>query len=75
MSRKFGPKIKNHSSIGRPCPVCKITFKEGDYTGLIVLGPGDEEAKQKAKEGKAYNAVAVECHWDCMAESYKENFK
>ena len=72
MSRKFGPKRADHPSVGESCPVCHQPFKEGDYTGLIPLGPGDEEAKSRAKEGKSYNAKAVEVHWDCMAEAYKD---
>lgn len=64
--RKFGPKIASHPSIGEPCPACKKVFKEGDYTTLITLGPGDdEEARKAAREGKPFNAVAVEVHFDC----------
>lgn len=63
---KFGPKTKEHPSIGKPCPACHKRFIEGDYTTLITLGPGDDpEAQKKAKEGRAYNAVAVEVHYVC----------
>jgi len=66
--RKFGPKTKKHPSIGKLCPACKKPFIEGDYTTLIALGPGDDpEAQRKAKEGKAYNAVAVEVHFSCAS--------
>ena len=64
--RKFGPKTKDHPSINELCPACKKPFKEGDYTTLIALGPGDDpEARQKAQTGKPYNAIAVEVHYDC----------
>ncbi len=64
--RKFGPKKADHHSVGKPCPACSKPFVEGDFTTLIVLGPGDsEERRERAKAGRAYNAVAVEIHFDC----------
>lgn len=64
--RKFGPKEKSHPSVGTECPACHKEFKEGDYTTLIPIGPGDNRGSQeKAKAGLGYNAVAVEVHWDC----------
>lgn len=66
MTRKFGPKDANHPSIGTLCSACKVPFKEGDYTTLIALGPGnDPEAQERARQGRPYNAVAVEVHWNC----------
>jgi hypothetical protein len=66
MSGKFGPKKADHPSVGEECPACHVAFAEGDYTTLVVLGPGDDpEARQRASEGRAYNAVAAEVHWDC----------
>jgi hypothetical protein len=65
-SRMFGPKSKDHPSVGKPCPACRKKFEEGDFTTLIVLGPGDNpEAQERAREGRAYNAVASEVHWTC----------
>lgn len=65
--RKFGPKTAEHPSIGRECPACHVEFAVGDYTTLIPLGPGgDEEAQQRAREGRPYNAVALELHWTCV---------
>lgn len=65
-SRKFGPKTEDHPSVGRPCPACQEPFKAGDYTTLTALGPGaDEENRKRAREGRSYNAVAVEVHWAC----------
>lgn len=56
--RKFGPKIAGHPSIGKECPACGVPFKEGDYTTLVALGPGnDPEQQQKALEGRAYDAI------------------
>ena len=65
-NQRFGPKIAGHPSIGKPCPACNKKFKEGDYTTLVVLGPGNSKAQQKkALKGQAYNAVALEVHWTC----------
>lgn len=67
MLRKFGPKTADHPSIGRECPGCHIPFAQGDFTTLIPLGPGgDEEAQKRAREGRPYNAVALEVHWSCV---------
>lgn len=67
MSRPFGPKRTDDPSIGKPCPACAVEFKAGDYTGLVALGPGsDLEERQRAREGRPYNAVAIEAHWGCM---------
>ena len=64
--RKFGPKKSDHPSIGECCLACKMPFKEGDYTTLVSLGPGDDkESMERAREGRAYNAVAVEVHYSC----------
>ena len=63
---KFGPKEKNSPSIGKECPACSEKLIAGDYTTLIVLGPGDNKEEQaKAANGKSYNAVAAEVHWAC----------
>lgn len=64
--RRFGPKAPNHPSVGELCPACKEAFAPGDYTTLITLGPGgDPEARDRAREGRAYNAVALEVHYAC----------
>jgi hypothetical protein len=71
--RPFGPKAKDHPSVGEPCPACHIPFKEGDYTTLVALGPGDDlDAQEKCKQGRFYNAVAVEVHWKCSEDGNKE---
>ena len=65
--KTFGPKLKEHPSIGKPCPACNKPFIEGDYTALINLGPGnDPDEQRKAREGKPYNAVAAEVHFSCV---------
>ena len=64
--RAFGPKPKDDFSIGKLCPACSALFKEGDYTTLIALGPGDDpEAQKLARECRSYNAVVVEVHYKC----------
>ena len=67
MSRWCGPKTPDHPSVGMPCPLCGVAFKEGDYTGLVPIRPADEEEAAKAAAGRAHNAEAVEVHRDCMA--------
>lgn len=64
--RKFGPMSTNHPSVGKVCSACSKAFKEGDYTTLVALGPGDDtEAQEKCSQGRPYNAVAVEVHYSC----------
>ena len=64
--RMFGPKTADHPSVGQECLACHHKFKPGDYTTLISLGPGaDPEEQIKAREGRVYNAVALEVHWAC----------
>jgi hypothetical protein len=64
--RRFGPKQSNHPTVGKECPACDKPFEEGDYTTLVTLGPGDDkEQQEKCREGRPYNAVASEVHWEC----------
>ncbi len=66
MMRKFSPLPKDHWLVGQTCPACSKVFQEGDETTLITLGPGDSpEEQEKARMGRAYNAVAISVHWDC----------
>lgn len=63
--RKFGPKKELYGD-EKPCPACGKAFVIGDYSTLIVLGPGDDEDERKKRdEGRPYNAICVEVHWDC----------
>lgn len=78
--RKFGPRprpkyveipeglpiVFDKIETEKPCPACGKHFREGDFTALIALGPGDsEEARQKCRENRPFNAVALEVHWAC----------
>lgn len=64
--RPFGPKSKDHPSVGNECPACFEHLRPGEYTTLVPLGPGGSlDDRQKAVEGRPYNAVAVEVHWSC----------
>lgn len=68
--KKFGPKTKDHPSVGKLCPARNKPFAEGDYTALIPYGPGDDlEAQRRAQEGRAYNDVAAEVHFSCAGGS------
>jgi hypothetical protein len=63
--RAFGPRPAGARTTP-PCPACQKDFAEGDYTTLIALGPGDdEEARQRAREARPYNAVGIEVHYAC----------
>lgn len=68
MPRQFGPKTPESAaaSLNRPCRACNVPFVAGDFTALVLLGPGDDPDAQKAMaEGRAYNGVAIEVHWSC----------
>jgi hypothetical protein len=66
--RAFGPRSEVYPHDG--CPACGRLFAVGDYTTLIPLGPGDsEEARQKARERRWFNSVAVEVHYVCATGS------
>lgn len=73
--RKFGPKTPDHPTVGKECPACNRQFEAGDYTTIIALGPGDdEEAQERARAGRPYNAVAVEVHWSCATGEVNRPF-
>lgn len=63
---RCGPKPADYSADGAPCAACRKQFRAGDYTTLIFLGPGDDaDAQERARQGRPYNAIAVEVHWAC----------
>lgn len=65
--RRFGPMSSDASLIGEVCKACQKPFKEGDYTTLVAIGPGDDPEEQaKARDGRYYNAVALVAHWSCV---------
>ena len=67
--RRFGPKTADHPSVGTECQACHEPFKEGDFTTLVVLGPGgDPEARERRDQDRPYNAIALEIHWDCSEQ-------
>lgn len=48
------------------CPGCNKMFRMGDILTLITIGPGDdEEARERAAAGRAYNAIALPAHAEC----------
>lgn len=50
------------------CAACNLPLKDGDYTVLVPLGPGaDSEARERARAGRPYNAIAVEIHYACLS--------
>lgn len=68
--RAFGPKGKDHPSVGSICQACGESLETGDYTTLIPLGPGDSpEDREKARSGQWFNAVATEVHYACATGS------
>jgi hypothetical protein len=64
--RRFDSLTTDHSAVGQSCPLCPETFKAGDATTLVALGPGDDpEEREKCAAGGHYNAVAILVHWSC----------
>lgn len=69
LERRFGPKSADHPSIADriKCPACNKPFAVGDYTTVIVIGPGDDpDSMEAARNGRPHNAVAIEAHWSCV---------
>lgn len=61
---KYGPRTYPSDEL---CPGCKKPFQVGDYTTIVVIGPGDDPEQQaKAAAGRPYNAVAIEAHYSCV---------
>ncbi len=70
--QRYGPKLANHPSVGADCPACHTLLMAGDYTALIMLGPGaDKDARDRAASGQPYNAAAVEVHYACATGKAK----
>jgi hypothetical protein len=66
-TRKIGPKLAGHPSIGQPCPACEKPFAEGCYTSMVTIGPGDDTHQRRlARLGRYYRAVVIEAHWGCV---------
>lgn len=64
--RKFDPLATDHPLLQQDCPACRQTFLPGDVVTLVALGPGDDPAaRQRAREGRPYNAVTTPVHWAC----------
>ena len=71
--RRFGPADSADPMGSSVCPACRKPFLKGDYTTLISIGPGDsKEGCKRAREGRAYSAVAVKVHWVCVT-GFEEN--
>lgn len=67
--RKFGPLPADSWMVREPttCPGCHQLFKAGEVVTLVAIGPGDDpEARQRASEGKPYNAIAIPAHYSCV---------
>ena len=63
---KLGPMQTNDPMLGKMCVACQKLFQVGDYTTLIVVGPGDNPDEQlKCREGLNYRACALEVHYAC----------
>lgn len=64
--RRLGPKPLGHPGVGVECLACGVPFVVGDYTALVMVGPGDDPGQRaKAAAGQPYRAVGVELHWPC----------
>lgn len=64
--RIYGPMDEKHPDVGELCGACNVRLKIGDFTTLIALGPGASEgARERARQGKTYNAVCSHIHYAC----------
>jgi len=64
--RKFAPLTDDSQLLKLTCPACHLRFQVGDETALVPLGPGvDTEARERAREKRPYNAIALPVHWAC----------
>ena len=64
---RFGPLSADHPSVGEICPGCKKPLEAGDVPALVTIGPGDDqEARERARAGRVYNAVAIVAHAACV---------
>jgi len=66
--RTYAPLTADHPMIteGMRCPGCGELFQVGDIPTLVTIGPGaDEEARERARAGQPYNAVAIPVHAYC----------
>lgn len=64
--RPFGPVSDEEFQRYQDCPACNQRVAVGDHYVLVTIGPGDDpEEQQKARRGRAYNAVAVIAHLAC----------
>jgi|GEM_PF-3404492 len=67
--RKYPPLKSDHPFVRGPqqCAGCGQPFEAGDVTTLVMIGPGgSEESRKRAREGRAYNAIARPAHYACV---------
>jgi hypothetical protein len=66
--RKFSPLGSRHPLIveAMSCASCGTTFRVGDITTLVPVGPGTfDDARMRARQGRWFSGVGVPVHWDC----------
>lgn len=64
--RPFTPLGDDHPVVGEVCAACMTAFLPGDVTCIVAIGPGDdEEAREKCKYGRPYNALGYIVHTEC----------
>lgn len=67
--RLMGPLKADHPAVrdDQTCAGCDLCFCEGEYVTLVAIGPGDDpEARERAREGRPYDAVSVIAHYSCV---------
>jgi hypothetical protein len=65
--QRMGPLSADHPAVNKPCPGCRRAILAGAFVTLLAVGPGDDpEEREKARNGRPYNAVAVAAHWECV---------
>jgi hypothetical protein len=66
--RKMGRLSADHWLVDKraDCPGCELPFMAGDYVTLVSIGPGiDLDERIRARERRAFDAVAIAVHWAC----------
>lgn len=63
---KIGPKDIGHFTVGGVCLLCQDSYRVGDYTTILPLGPGSDPASRTlCKADEPYEGIGVEVHWIC----------
>jgi hypothetical protein len=66
-ARTFPQIAPEHPLADLYCPACDDVLGNGDPVTLLVLGPGaGEDARERHREGRWFNAQALPVHLACL---------